>query len=168
MVNSAAVLAHGLAATVQRTNERIQTVIIIEHEPNVLPGDLLRVVKKAAFAGGMVKLGRGDVVIAGGAEDGGALAELEKRNALQKAEIDRLRDELRRKDAALDMQPVDKSEWINIREAAVLLGKSYPTIYRAMKDGRITARESKVNERSTWEVIASTYRPKPGKAKGKR
>jgi hypothetical protein len=165
------VLARGIKATVGRANDRLKTILVIEHEPNVTAAEILRIVKHATVTSGVLKPGRHDIQIGetSGALDA-ALTQSEAHVERLRVAIDRLRKQIREQDERLDQQAVVAASgeaYVSIRDAAKHLKLSYATIYRAAKDGRIASIVKLVNKHSTWEVLVSTYRPKPGKAKGK-
>ena len=164
-------LARGMKATLERTNDRVKTVLVVEHESNVTAAEVLRVVKHAIVTSGLLKPGRGSIEIG---ETSGELeaALIASENHVERlqAEVERLRQERREQDERLDRQLVVAASgeaYVSIADAAKALGKCYATVYRSVKDGRIASIEKRINKHSTWEVLVSTYRPKPGKAKGK-
>lgn len=160
-------LARGMRATVERVNERAKTVLVIEHSPNVSAAELLRIVRHSAVTSGVLKPGQHDIQIGEASGDlDAALTASEAHVERLRAEVERLRQQLREQDERADRQLAGAApgeQYVSIRDAADRLGKCYATIYRAIKDGRITAQETVVEKHSTWEVLVSTYRPKAGK-----
>lgn len=157
-------LARGLRATIERTNERVTTVLIIEHESNVSAAEVLRVVRHATVTSGLLHPGRGSIQIGeSSSELDAALTQSEAHMERLRMEVERLRQQLREQDERTDRQlmgAAPSEAYVSIRDAAKHLGKSYATIYRAVQDGRIAYSEKLVNKHSTWEVLVSTYRPK--------
>lgn len=164
-------LSRGLRATVERVSDRVKTVLIIEHEPHIGAAEVLRIVRHASVTSGLLKPGRHDIQIGETSGDmDAALTASEAHVERLRAENERLRRLLQEQDEKLDRQSVGAAlgeKYVSIRDAADQLGKCYATIYRAVKDGRIAFREKPVEKHSTWEVLVSTYRPKPGKAAAK-
>jgi hypothetical protein len=163
------VMGRGMVATVARHGERTHTVLVIEHEPQVIASEVLRVVKHAAVTSGLLKPGRHTIQIGEHSGDmDAALTASEAHVERLRAEVERLRQQLREQDERADRQPVGAApgeKYVSIREAALALGKSYATIHRAVKAGEIVAQEKPVEKHSNWGVLVSTYRPKPGKVR---
>lgn len=163
--------ARGMAATLGRVNERVKTVLVIEHHPQITASEVLKVVRHSAVTSGLLKPGQHDIQIgeASGELDA-ALTASEAHVERLRAEVERLRQQLQEQDERADRQLAGAApgeKYVSIREAATALKLSYATIHRAIQDGRIAAREKPVEKHSNWEVLVSTYRPKPGKATAK-
>lgn len=146
-------LARGMAAQIDRDKRRRLTYLAIMHPDTIDPVNIRAKLVQYLPDSCTMKVDQAAEQL---------LSELVETRSLveeQAGQIEELRAQLRLSKVAAPEQPADP-RWIGIREAAQILGKSYATVYRAVHDGRITARETRVRKHSGWEVLPDSFRPK--------